>query len=324
MKTILGVCLLLFGAFVCFAQSTGPAVDSTPPAADQPNAPDQNQAPAQQNQGAKNQNGAQRSAPLGVQPGGKAIKSKDFYQRTGYWHPFVRMPKYLLIDQKKIWTSPFHTPNQDIKYWLIFGGITGGLIAADKHIENAAPNNPTLRRVGIDASYLGQAYSLLPIAAGLYFIGTAKGEDHFRETGLLSFEAVADASLMQLALKPLFSRARPFQGDGNGHFWDSPSRINAGFPSGHSINTFAIASVIEHQYHHHLWVKVLCFGYGAGVAAARLAARQHFPSDVFAGAVIGWFTGDYVYAKRHNPDLDTKPSVTYRILDHVHFGAAGE
>jgi membrane-associated phospholipid phosphatase len=321
MKTILCIFFLLFGAFVGFAQNTEP---SSGPAADQPNAPDQQPVPAEQSHTTPNQNDAQRSAPLGVQPGGAVIKNKDFYERTGYWHPFVRMPKYLLIDQKNIWTSPFNTRKQDIKYWLIFGSITGGLIAADKYIENAAPNNPTLRRVGIDASYLGQAYSLLPIAAGFYFIGTAKGEDHFRETGLLAFEAVADTAMMQLALKPLFSRARPFQGDGHGHFWDSPSRISAGFPSGHSINTFAVASIIEHQYHHHLWAKVLCFGYGAGVAAARLAARQHFPSDVFAGAVMGWFTGDYVYTKRHNPDLDTKPSVTDRILDHVHFGAAGE
>jgi len=301
MKTILCVFPLLIGAFV-----------------------DGNQAAAQQNQSAQDQNEADRSAPLGVRPGGEAIKNKDLYERTGYFHPFVRMPKYVLIDQKKIWTSPFHTPKHEIKYWLIFGGITGGLIAADKHIENAAPNSSTLRQVGADASYLGQAYSLLPIAAGFYFIGTAKGEDHLRETGLLSFEAVADTSLMQLVLKPLFSRARPFQGNGNGQFWDSPDRFRAGFPSGHSLNTFAVASVIEHQYRHHLWAKVLCFGYGAGVAAARLAARQHFPSDVFAGAVMGWFTGDYVYAKRHNPELDPKPSVARRILEHVRFGVGEE
>ena len=138
----------------------------------------------------------------------------------------------------------------------------------------------------------------------------------------MSFEAVADTSLMQLALKPLFGRARPTQSDGNGHFWDSPARISASFPSGHSINTFAMASVIAHEYHHHTWVKVLCYGYGAGVAAARLAARQHFPSDVVAGGAMGWFVGDYVYGKRHNPDLDSKRTVTERILDHVHLGLA--
>ena len=136
----------------------------------------------------------------------------------------------------------------------------------------------------------------------------------------MSFEAVADTFLMQTALKPLFSRARPLEGDGHGHFWDSPDRLKAGFPSGHSINTFAIASVIAHEYHHHLWVKILCYGYGAGVAAARLAARQHFPSDVVAGGAMGWFVGDYVYGKRHNSDLDAKSSFAEKILGHVRIG----
>ena len=54
----------------------------------------------------------------------------------------------------------------------------------------------------------------------------------------------------------------------------------------------------------------MIYGYGTGVAAARLAAQRHFPSDVVAGGVIGWFVGDYVYAKRHNPELMGKPSAT--------------
>ena len=313
MRTVL--CSFLLSA-ACFAQMDVPAgaeADDTPQQA----ATDQNKKLDQQ----QPQNGTKRSV-LQPKPAGQLIKPKDLYDKTGYWHPFLRMPKYVLMDQKAIWTSPFHTSKKDAKYWVIWGGVVGGLIVADKHIENAAPNNSTLRRIGTDASYLGQAYSLLPIAAGLYFVGTAKGEDHLREVGLMSFEAVANTSLMQLVLKPLFSRARPFEGDGNGHFWDSPSRINASFPSGHSINTFAIASVIAHEYHHHLWVKMLCYGYGAGVAAARLAARQHFPSDVVAGGVMGWFVGDYVYGKRHNTDLDGKSSFAQKILGHVRIGGA--
>jgi hypothetical protein len=35
---------------------------------------------------------------------------------------------------------------------------------------------------------------------------------------------------------------------------------------------------------------------------------------------MGWFIGDYIYGKRHNPELDRKPTVAERILDHVHVG----
>src|SRR5215831_10154508 len=52
--------------------------------------------------------------------------------------PLRGMPKYVLMDQRAIWTSPFHTSKKNVKYWVIWGGVVGGLIAADKHIENAA------------------------------------------------------------------------------------------------------------------------------------------------------------------------------------------
>lgn len=262
----------------------------------------------------------QGQSPLNVTPGSPVIKPKDYYDRSGTLHPFRRMPEFIGTDQYKIWTSPFHTSKHDAKWWGIWGGTIGGLIVADRYIERNAPTNSTLVRVGTDASYLGEPYTLLPIAAGMYFIGTAKGSDHFRETGLLSFEAVADVTVLQLVLKEALGRERPLEGHGNGAFEQSPSRWNSSFPSGHSITTFAMASVIAHQFHHHWWVKAAIYGYGVGVAGARLAAQKHFPGDVVAGGVMGWFVGDYVYAKRHNPELDGKPTTMSWIADHVHFG----
>ena len=61
-----------------------------------------------------------------VKPGPEVIKNKDLWERTGYFHPFVRMPRYILDDQKSIWTSPFHTAKSDLKYWAIFGAATEG------------------------------------------------------------------------------------------------------------------------------------------------------------------------------------------------------
>jgi membrane-associated phospholipid phosphatase len=262
---------------------------------------------------------------LGVQPGSEAIKNKDLYDNTGILHPFRRMPKFVLYDQKKIWTSPFHTSKKDVKWWAIFGGATAGLIAADKHISKAAPNTPGLVTLGTDVSYLGEAYSLIPIAAGFYFIGTAKGSDHFRETGLLSFETLIDVTAVELVLKSVFDRQRPLEGHGNGEFEASTSpRWNSSFPSGHAIETFALASIIAHEYPHTRWVQVLAYAYAGGVVGARLAANRHFPGDVMFGGAMGWFIGDYVYGRRHNPELDGKRSVSQKFLDHIHLGGPPE
>jgi membrane-associated phospholipid phosphatase len=273
-------------------------------------APEQPQLPAQ---------GESNRSVIKPAKGQEAIKEKDLYARSGYLHPFRRMPMFILVDQKKIWTSPFHTSKANAKWWAIFGTATAGLVAADRYIERAAPDNSTLRHIGNDASYLGEAYTLLPLAAGFYLIGTEKGSDHFREAGLLSFETIADVTLVEYLLKGALGRERPYQGHGNGAFEQSPTRWNSSFPSGHTITTFAMGSVIAHEYPHHWWVSLLIYSYGAGVAGARLAANQHFPGDVFAGGVMGWFIGDYVYGKRHNPELDKK-STAQKILSHVSIG----
>ncbi len=262
---------------------------------------------------------ANRSA-LKPTPGGEAIKPKDLYEGTGYFHPFVRMPNYIWQDQKAIWTSPFHKSKKDMKWWLIFGGATGALIASDKYVSRNAPNNPTLNTLGNDVSYLGEAYTLIPIASGFYFLGTAYGSDHFREAGLLSFETLADVTILQLAIKSITDRQRPTDGNGSGRFEaSSGARYNSSFPSGHAIETFAMASIFAHEYPHKLWVKILVYSYAGGVVGARLAANMHFPGDVMAGGAMGWFVGDFVYGKRHNSELD-KPTITRKILDHVQIG----
>ncbi len=258
---------------------------------------------------------------LKPKPAGEAIKPNDYSDADGYFHPFRRMPKYILMDQKAIWTSPFHTSKSDVKFWAIFGTGTVALIATDKYVSKNAPSSHGLQTVGNDVSYLGEAYTLLPIAAGLYFGGTAFHSDHFRETGLLSFEALADVTIMELALKSVFDRQRPLEGHGNGEFEASTGpRYNSSFPSGHAIETFALASVFAHEYPHKRWVQILAYGYAAGVVGARLAANRHFPGDVLAGGAMGWFVGDYVYGKRHNGELDKKPTVAQSVLDHIRIG----
>ncbi len=259
---------------------------------------------------------------MGIQPGEEDIKNKDLFEKTGYWHPFTRLPRFVLTDQKKIWTSPFHTSKSDIKYWAIFGGATAALIAFDEKIQNNAPNPNWLVTLGTNGSYLGTSYTLIPMSAGFYFVGSKTGNERFREAGLMSFEALIDATIVDEAFKLVADRQRPLEGSGEGNFFRSDNRINSSFPSGHAINTFALASVFAHEYHDKLWVKVLAYTYAGIVAGSRLAANRHFPSDTLAGSTMGWFIGDYVYAKRHNSELDHRAGIKQKILDHVSIGVS--
>jgi membrane-associated phospholipid phosphatase len=285
---------------------------------DGPAANDQPPAPQQQ----LNATGDAQRSTLEVKPGPPVIKQKDLWDGTGYFHPFVRMPKYILQDQKEIWTSPFHTAKGDVKWWAIFGGTTAALVASDHWTVKQLPNSSGQISVSTWGSRFGAAYTLIPVSAGFYFIGTGSHNERFRETGLIGFEALIDANLMVEAVKLVTDRARPLESDGKGHFEDSPGgRWNSSFPSGHAISVWAMASVIAHQYPHRRIVPVIAYGLASTVVLARVGARQHFPGDVVAGSAMGWFIGDFVYGKRHNRELDEKPTAAQKILSHVRIGA---
>ncbi|MDR3700734.1 MAG: phosphatase PAP2 family protein [Candidatus Sulfopaludibacter sp.] len=262
-----------------------------------------------------------KSSVLDVKPGQEVIKPKDLWTDSGIFHPFLRMPKYIWQDQKAIWTSPFHTSKKNAKYWAIFGGATAALIATDKYTARDLPNSSSQVSVSNWVSRFGSAYSLIPISAGFYFIGSGIHDDRLRETGLLCFEALIDSSLAVEAIKLVADRARPLEGNGNGNFESSPNgRWNSSFPSGHSITTWAMASAVAHQYPHPRIIPILAYAFAGTVVVSRVGARKHFPGDVVAGSAMGWFIGDYVYGRRHNPELDQKKSVSQKILDHVRLG----
>jgi membrane-associated phospholipid phosphatase len=304
------------GLIISLATSWASAqAPSDPP---DPVSPDQQQSQAQ----TQSQSGAERSV-LGVKPGEEALKNKDLYEKTGYFHPFRRMVRFTLTDQKKIWTSPFRTSKADAKWWALLGGATVALVATDRYTSKEWPDSPSLRTVGSRTSAIGAAYTLIPIASGFYFLGSAKSSERFRETGLLCFETLVNTTLVETILKLATDRERPLEGNGNGAFWQSSGPPwNASWPSGHAINTFGVASVFAHEYHDKLWVKIAAYGYAVSVVGARLAAKRHFPGDVVAGGAMGWFIGDYVYGRRHNTELDGKRTVAQKVLDRVHFSFA--
>ena len=91
-------------------------------------------------------------------------------------------------------------------------------------------------------------------------------------------------------LKVSFQRNRPNAANHPGNFWAG----GASFASGHSIESWAFASVISHEYGNHKWVPYLAFGLTTAVSSARFAAQQHYASDVFVGAASGFFIGRYV------------------------------
>ena len=75
------------------------------------------------------------------------------------------------------------------------------------------------------------------------------------------------------------------------------------FPSNHAAVAFAFASVVAREYPN-LYAQLGAYGLATGISLARVAASQHFLSDAFIGALIGYQTGRQIYKTRHDSRID--------------------
>jgi membrane-associated phospholipid phosphatase len=217
-----------------------------------------------------------------------------------------------LLDQKEIWTSPFRMNRDDAGWWLLFGGDTAALIATDNRSSTIFENSRTQVVAGIDISKTGAAYTLIPVTAAFYATGVFVDNAKARETGVLGAEAMLDSVVLSSVLKVIASRNRPDAPTGAGHFFSG----GGSFPSGHATSSWALASVVAHEYSHTRIVPVLAYGLASLVSGARFAARQHYASDIVFGAASGWFIGTYVYdthklheGHRHSPISGITPEI---------------
>jgi len=199
------------------------------------------------------------------------------------------LPRNLFVDQKNLVTAPFHMSYSQWQWTIPVGFATAALLASDTAVERHVPMNPGTVSHAQTASTAGVA-ALAGVGAGMYLWGYGAGRDQPRETGLLAGEAAVDAVIDTEALSLIFPRQRPFTGDGRGRFFQAGSS----FPSEHASISWAIASVIAHEYPG-LFTQVLAYGAATGIGAARIIGHQHFATDVAVGSALGWYLGREVF-----------------------------
>jgi undecaprenyl-diphosphatase len=86
----------------------------------------------------------------------------------------------------------------------------------------------------------------------------------------------------------------------------------ASFPSNHAANCFAAAAVLSWYFRR--W-RALFYTLAGAIAISRVALGVHYPSDVLAGAILGYFVGWLVtteLAKQMRVSKKTKKSWDWR------------
>jgi membrane-associated phospholipid phosphatase len=208
----------------------------------------------------------------------------------------MRYVKRTLEDQKELYLAPFKPSN--FKWDALVLGGTAGLIAADRHIE---------KHIGTDHYNFYQATSNVAIAglgatlAGVWAWGIKGDHPHAKETGVLELETLVNTFLIYTPMQLLAARQRPGEGNGNGDFWKHHN-INTSFPGGHAMFTFAMATVVSHEYPQK-WVQTLAYLAATTVTVTRFMARDHWSSDMFVGAALGIGIGAHVFHAHCDPNL---------------------
>jgi len=203
--------------------------------------------------------------------------------------------KNVLLDQKAIWTAPFHLHSEDARWAAPLAFGTAALIVTDQQTgDEMAEANGQLKASRV-VSYAGSVYGVGAVTAGFYLFGRAKHDNRARETGILGAEALVDSAIIVTAVKEITQRTRPDGGRARSDFFDGGSS----FPSGHSISAWSLASVVASEYHDRRAVQIAAYGIASAVSISRFTGEKHYISDVLVGSAMGFGIGRYVYRVHH-------------------------
>jgi membrane-associated phospholipid phosphatase len=218
------------------------------------------------------------------------------------------LPSNIWHDQANIyWTCPRKLVREG--QWLpiaAFLGATAASVATDQY---AAPYfRQTNNFHGFNTALSGTTTSVMiaTVPAATYLVGLIKKDAYAQRTALWTGEALADSLITAEVLKLVTRRARPeaIAPDGNfGDTWvDSRAVTDGGFPSGHTIAAFSVATVMSRRYgRSHRWVPFVAYGAAATIGLSRVTLSAHNVSDVLVGATLGYAISRFVVLGRLSP-----------------------
>jgi membrane-associated phospholipid phosphatase len=174
---------------------------------------------------------------------------------------------------------------------LYLAGAVGGTTLAvvnDRWLTTEAieaESNRTQQHVADAFQPLGNPTYILAGALTLYGVGRLMHRPQIARRAIRVGAAVAITGVTTLALKEALGRERPFESPDRSNTF-KPFSGHSSFPSGHAATAFATAVAIDRETSAH-WVPWIVYPAATLVGWSRVHDRQHWTSDVVAGAALG-------------------------------------
>lgn len=224
--------------------------------------------------------------------------------------------KGYVSDGRRILAEPIEWNGDD---WLKVGlliGAASGIYFADADIRNFVQKNQSSAgdRTASAGNALGNPLVAAPSLGLFYLYGQLNDDPKARRTSLLALESLTISGAIAMTIKQATQRPRPSSGEAP-TTWDGPSlrTTDSSFPSIHAQSAFSIAAVFAEEYSDTPLVPPLAYGLASFVCLSRIYSNKHWSSDVFSGAIIGYFVGKAV-VRYHTPALKILPTVSKQGL----------
>jgi membrane-associated phospholipid phosphatase len=209
----------------------------------------------------------------------------------------VSLLRNFALDQKTIWTSPFHLHWDDGTWLFPLAAATALSIATDRSFVHSLSSEPRkLNRYGSFSTDGVAAFAA--VAGGAYVWSYISHDEHERETGILAGEAAITSLVTTQSLQYAFGRERPAAHQGRVDFFEHGDA----FPSNRAAAAWSAATTIAHEYPGFL-TQTLVYGLATAVSASVVLGKEHSPSDALVGSAMGWLVGRYMYRTHHDPDV---------------------
>jgi len=206
-------------------------------------------------------------------------------------------PKDFLEESPKFF---FNVGNWETKDVLIFGSVsmaTIGLIQFDNQVREAILQNKITDKTVLTefGKAWGEPLVTLPISTGFYIHGLIAEDKTSKRIGFEIFQSFIYTGIVTTILKSSIGRARPYMNLSSKNF--KPFTIKNDFnslPSGHTSVAFSLSTILSNNVKND-YLKVAAYLPAFATAFSRMSYDKHWLSDVFLGAALGYFIGNFVH-----------------------------
>ena len=243
---------------------------------------------------------------------------RDSVQQLKYNFPQFGNETWEFIKQPTKWNG-----SDWLKIGLIGAGTFLIMETADQPIRDAVLKDQRYyKSVPIEFGRMwGEIYAPVALFGGFALHSLIMDDIGTRKIAYEIGQASLYAGAITYILKVAIGRARPYMEEGKSSFHPFSSLFNKDYhslPGGHNAAAFVLSTVLSRNAEP-VWLKILAYLPAALTFVSRVYQDQHWTSDDFFGAALGYFIATWVVDQHENSKSVVDISPTFPLSISIAF-----